>query len=139
MEKFLENKRLWKILQDAESSLSISFVRSTWSGGQNVNKRSTACQIIDTFDYKPLLPKKNLSKYKSPIVVKYSRERSQEQNRKRAIQIWKEKIIILFTIDKPRNKNPKVAARIKRKLDRKRLDNKKNRSNIKKDRGKINY
>lgn len=139
MEKLVGDKKIWKIIQDAESLLSISFIRSTWSGGQNVNKRSTACQIIDAFDYKPFLPKQNISKYKSPIVVKYSRERSQEQNRKKAIQIWKDKIIKLFTIDKPRSKNPKLEAKIKRKLDRKRLDDKKKRSNIKKDRGKVNY
>lgn len=60
--------------------IEISFAKSGGPGGQNVNKRETAVRVI----YKPL----NLS-------VHVTSERSQEQNREKAIEMLKSKIYLI--------------------------------------------
>jgi peptide chain release factor 2 len=60
-----------------ERDLRIEFTRSSGPGGQNVNKRETAVRLIH-------LP--------TNIAVQSSEERSQEQNRERALSILRAKI-----------------------------------------------
>lgn len=63
-----------------EDDLKIEFARSSGPGGQNVNKRETAVRIVH-------LPTK--------ISVHVDGERSQSQNKEKALQILKAKIYIL--------------------------------------------
>ncbi len=60
-----------------EADLKIEFARSSGPGGQNVNKRETAVRVVH-------IP--------SGISVHASNERSQEQNRERALSILRAKI-----------------------------------------------
>src|SRR3989344_3580152 len=77
----LEEKNI--IIPDAD--LKIEFSKSSGPGGQNVNKRDTAVRIVH-------LP--------SNISVHASNERSQEQNRERAISILRAKIFKRASEDK---------------------------------------
>lgn len=61
----------------SERDLKIEFARSSGPGGQNVNKRETAVRVVH-------LP--------TNIAVHVETERSQEQNRERALQILKAKL-----------------------------------------------
>ena len=60
-----------------ESTLEISFARSGGAGGQNVNKRETAVRIVHP---------------QSGISVQVSAERSQHQNRERALELIRAKL-----------------------------------------------
>ena len=64
-------------VQISERDLEWSFCRSGGNGGQNVNKRSTACQL----KHKP-----------SGILVRCENERSQPQNKATALSILKAKL-----------------------------------------------
>lgn len=60
-----------------DSELEISFARSGGPGGQNVNKRETAVRMVHT---------------PTNIAVHVDTERSQEQNRERALELLKGKL-----------------------------------------------
>ena len=62
------------------SNIKINFYRSSGAGGQNVNKVETAVRIYD---------------YMTGIVVTCQDERSQKQNREKAIDKLKNKVIEL--------------------------------------------
>jgi peptide chain release factor 2 len=64
----------------AEADLSWNFSRAGGAGGQNVNKVNTAVELT----YLPL-----------GLVVKCRQERSQEQNKQRALQILKAKLALM--------------------------------------------
>jgi ribosome-associated protein len=80
----------------ADSEVSLSFMRSSGPGGQNVNKVATACELRFDARHSPSLPAdiavrlmklagRKLTK-DGVIVLSADRFRSQEQNREDAIQ-----------------------------------------------------
>ena len=70
----------------SEDDLDISFARSSGPGGQNVNKRETAVRIV----HKP-----------TKLSVHVESERSQEQNKEKALEILEGKI---YHIEEERKK-----------------------------------
>jgi peptide chain release factor 2 len=62
----------------SEEDLDISFARSGGAGGQNVNKRETAVRVV----HRP-----------TNISVNVSSERSQQQNRERALALLASKLL----------------------------------------------
>jgi len=67
-----------------ESELDISFTKSSGAGGQNVNKRDTAVRIVHP---------------KTGISVHVSAERSQHQNKERALALIRSKLFQKHTND----------------------------------------
>lgn len=76
-----------------KKDLTIEYMLSTGAGGQNVNKRKTACRIVH-------LP--------TGIMVKSTKHRTQGKNKKAALAILEEKLVELYHVDKPRITTTKV-------------------------------
>ncbi|MBD2303004.1 alternative ribosome rescue aminoacyl-tRNA hydrolase ArfB [Nostoc sp. FACHB-190] len=118
-----------------DSELEISAIRSQGAGGQNVNKVATAIHL--RFDIKasslPAFYKQQLLKLndrritqEGVIVIKAQEHRSQEQNREEALQRLKQ--LILSAVVLPEIRKPTKPTRSSQK---KRLDSKTKRSQIK--------
>ncbi len=121
-----------------EDELKFSFVHSGGPGGQNVNKVATAVQLRFNINNSSLpndikqrlinIVKKRLSK-DSTLTIDARRYRSQDKNKKDAI----ERLIKL--INKAAEKQKKrVKTKPTKAANLKRLENKKKRSNLKKER-----
>ncbi|OCQ94288.1 class I peptide chain release factor [Nostoc sp. MBR 210] len=118
-----------------DNELEISAIRSQGAGGQNVNKVATAIHLrfdieassLPTF-YKQQLLKLNDRRITQDgvVVIKAQEHRSQEQNREEALQRLKQ--LILSAVVLPEIRKPTKPTRSSQK---KRLDSKTKRSQIK--------
>lgn len=124
-----------------EREIEISAIRSQGAGGQNVNKVTTAIHL--RFDiaasslpdrYKERLLKLNDQRItkEGVVIIKAQAHRSQEQNREEALQRLQDLIKSAVMVPKPRKPSKPT-----RSSQRKRLDSKSKRGQIKAMRGKI--
>jgi ribosome-associated protein len=119
--------------------LSFSFIRASGPGGQNVNKVATAVQLRFDALHSPSLPAPVIRRLLSlagrratiagEIVITAQRFRTQEANRKDAVERLVALIEAATHVPKPR-----VATRPSRAAKRRRVDNKKRRAATKRDR-----
>lgn len=76
-----------------KKDLTIEYMLSTGKGGQNVNKRKTACRIVH-------IP--------TGITVKATKQRTALANKKAALKRLEEKLAEMNHVDKPRIKTTEV-------------------------------
>lgn len=113
-----------------ENELQWSFVRSSGPGGQNVNKVSTAVQLRFDAARSASLPEEVRVRLlrlagrrvagEGVVVIEARRHRSQEQNRRDALDRLVDLIRKASRQPKPRRKTKPTAASRRRRLERKR-------------------
>ena len=123
-----------------DDELEFSFVRSSGPGGQNVNKVSTAVQLRFDAAGSPSLPADVLQRLlklagrrateAGVIIIDARRERTQERNRQDAIGRLVD--LIRRATEKPK---PRKATRPTLAAKQRRVDDKKRRGRLKRDRG----
>ncbi|TSC84813.1 MAG: hypothetical protein G01um101413_197 [Parcubacteria group bacterium Gr01-1014_13] len=129
-------------MQIPESELNITFARSSGAGGQNVNKTSTKVIIHWSVGKSAVLTDEEKSRVREKlanrinnedeVVLMSEEERSQPQNRESAISRLQELVTQALHVPKKRRPTrPSKASKLKR------LESKKIRSQIKKERRSI--
>lgn len=126
-----------------ENELSFSFIRASGPGGQNVNKVSTAVQLKfdvinsnnldETIKQKLLKISGSRSTKDGAILIEAKRYRTQEKNKQDAIDRLVKLIQKATEIKKKRKKTRPTKA-----SSEKRIEGKKKKSRLKKQREKIN-
>lgn len=131
------------LLQIDESELQFEYVRASGPGGQNVNKVATAVQLrfdvnnsLLSYDVKRRLIKLagNKMTNQGVLIIEAKRFRTQEQNREEAIRRFID--LVRKSLTKPKKRIKTIPTKASRE---KRLQEKKQRGNIKKTRQDKSY
>lgn len=124
-----------------EQELEWQFIRSSGAGGQNVNKVSTAAQLIfdinasslpDLYKTRLLALRDHRITQSGKIIIKCQETRSQLHNRELALQQF---VALVKSVTVTRKR--RIATKPSKAAQQKRIDAKKKRSSVKAMRGKI--
>jgi ribosome-associated protein len=112
-----------------EAELSFSFARASGPGGQNVNKVETAVEVRFDVAHSPTLPeeiKRRIARAAGArltkggvLVIKAQTYRTQEQNRRAALERLARVLTIALREEKPRMKTRPTLASRKRRVEAK--------------------